>query len=93
MTEKLKKYKGFITSSALSLGLFMTGVSVWADPDPVPGDAGYPVFASEGALDSLITDVADVLFTGLTSAMAIIGALIGLFFIIRLIRKWISRGK
>jgi hypothetical protein len=86
MTEKLNKYKNALTGAVLSVGLFVTGVGVNAETPDYPGDATT-------ALDSMIADIADVLFTGLTSAMALIGALIGLFFIIRLIRKWISRGK
>ena len=40
-----------------------------------------------------VADIGTVLVSGLGSILGLIAVLIGLFFVIRLIRKWVSRGK
>ncbi len=49
-------------------------------------------YASEAqaAIESVVGDVGTVLFTGLTTVLGIIGVLIGLFFLIRLVRNWVG---
>ena len=49
--------------------------------------------AVNDAITTLTTDVGNVLVAGLGAILGLLAVLIGLFFVIRLIRKWVSRGK
>lgn len=44
-------------------------------------------------ISSLVSDIGDVLGEGLVVVFTLIGVLIGLFFMVRLIRNYISRGR
>ena len=44
-------------------------------------------------ISTAVTDVGTVLASGLTSVLALVAALIGLFFVIRFVTKKIGRGK
>jgi len=44
-------------------------------------------------LDSVLSDIGEILFSAIPTAFTLFASLIGLFFIIRLIRKYIGRGR
>jgi len=51
------------------------------------------VASSTAVITSVLADTGSILFTGIASAFTLFASLIGLFFIVRLIRKYIGRGK
>jgi len=54
--------------------------------------SAFVVLGSGVASATYIND-GSILFTGIASAFTLFASLIGLFFIVRLIRKYIGRGK
>lgn len=44
-------------------------------------------------IEGLVADIGLVLFGGLTSVLGLIGFLIGLFFIVKLVRNYVSGAK
>lgn len=58
----------------------------------VYGENAYVTEATD-LIDTVVADLGDVLFSALTTVLGIVAVLIALFFAIRLIRKWIGRGK
>lgn len=51
------------------------------------------VASSTALITDLVSDIGSVLFTGLGSVLGIVGVLIGLFFVVKLARNYISGAK
>jgi len=49
--------------------------------------------SSTAIVTSMVSDISDVLADSLPVVFGVVGILIGLFFAIRVIRKWIGRGR
>jgi len=84
MKKKMKKV--IFASLAVMVGLMFVGGFAYAEDPTYPELAGTAI---EGVLD----DIAEVLWDNLPLLLTLVASLIGLFFIVRLIRKYIGRNK
>lgn len=55
--------------------------------------AQMSVASSTEIVTGVVSDISDTLSGGLPVLFTLVGILIGLFFVIRQVRKWIGRGK
>lgn len=81
----MKNIKKYAIPVALLAMVAMVGVASATEPT-------YPELVGT-TIDGVLDDIAEVLFDNLPTFLGLVAALIGLFFVIRLIRRWIGRNK
>jgi len=60
---------------------------------PLYASAQISVASSTEIITGVVDDISDTLSGGLPVLFTLVGILIGLFFVIRQVKKWIGRGK
>ncbi len=58
--------------------------------DPEPGDDGYPAFMAGESVDTIMDDFSEIFWANVATILSVLGALIALFFLVRVVLGYIG---